>query len=118
MRSKTAYNHQVRLITILCDIWSTTIIFHRCHRDHIEAMTRLWDDEGLKRCPGHVKSYINGYARALWDHHSRCNVVWRLPYNGVLYKGWSDLPEEGKELYLNKTAVGKLVYKDNEDFDW
>ena len=118
MKSTTAYNHQRRLLLLLRSIWSSTRISHRHHMAHIEAMGRLWNDEGLARCPGHVKSFISGYDRALWEQHQQTAVVWRMPFNGVLYAGWDDLPEEGKEAYRSGGATGKHVYKDNENYDW
>ena len=111
MRVSTAFNIQERICSRLNGIYRTATIFKLSSKQIIErTKNEIWEDEGLKRCPGHVKSYISGFHRAIYENHWN-NVTWVLPFNGVNYEKWDDLPEEGKEEYRTGKGHGKHVYK-------
>lgn len=118
MKSTTAYNHQKRLISLVRAIYSETRVFKRDHLKHIEAMKRVWEDEGLRKCPGHVKSYISGYSSCLWDQFTLSETIWVLPFEGVNYLKWDNLPEEGKEEYRKGNLCGKHVHKSDMLSNW
>ena len=63
--------------------------------------------------PRYAKTYIQGYydcmRDAYWD-----NVKWVMPFNGKLYEHFTELPEDGKELYRQKNITGFHVYISNE----
>ena len=118
MRISTAFNHQQRLLGILNDIYRRAEIFCLPSDQIIkEKKERIYEDPGYKRCPGHVKSYLSGFASCLWSKHWN-NLKWVLPYKGVNYDGWDDLPEEGKEAYRKDECTGKHVYKKDPTKDY
>jgi hypothetical protein len=119
MKSKTAYNHQRRLLQLLQSTWSETEMFCRDHMAHIQCVKdRIYNDAGYKRCPGHVKSFLSGYNMALWDKFTREKIIWVLPFNGMNYAKWDNLPEEGKEEYRKGILTGKHVHKRDNSKDW
>lgn len=118
MKTTTAFNHQQRFIGLIQSIFSSTECFCRHHLEHIAEMKKIvWNDPSWNKCPRHVREFVRGYESARWEQFTRYKIVWVLPFEGVNYKKWDDLPEEGKEAYRNG-ATGKHVHLKNEAKEW
>jgi len=109
MKLSTAINHQNRILILIKDHYSKHLIFRSPHKDMLKDKEKIFNDEGLKRCPQHVRSFLKGYDLAMWDEYWK-NLKWVVPFEGVNYDRWDDLPERGKEAYRNG-ASGCHVYK-------
>lgn len=119
MKASTAYNHQRRLLSILRSEFSKTECFCRHHLEHIKAVKEnVFEDEGYKKCPNHVKGYIDGYECALWEIFTQTKIIWVLPYNGTNYLKWDNLPKEGKDAFISENLQGKHVHLKNWEKEW
>jgi len=118
MRSSTSYNHQKRILAKIRDIYGSAKIFKWSLTKFIEAKKKIYEDPAWQRVPEHVRSYINGYDSAKWENHQQNVVTWVLPFNGVNYNKWDDLPEEGKEAYRKNEAHGIHVYRSDMTSIW
>ena len=62
-----AINHERRALMALKDVYAETRCFRRTHGAHMERESeRVWKTLPLNT-PAHVRSYLRGYAHALWD---------------------------------------------------
>ena len=109
MKTSTAYNHQERLIRLIDSIYSSARAF-RLPSDAINKRMKeqVWEDPAMTRVPVHVRSYISGYQRAIYNQHWR-EVEWVFPWQGIIYKNWSNLPEAGRQYYMSKDALGQSI---------
>lgn len=110
MRILTAFNHKERLMHRLRDIYRQAEIFCLdAESIRIRMRKEIFDDPAYHRVPGWVRMYLKGYDDSLYANHWKY-VKWVLPFNGVDYDNWDNLPEEGKELYRTGQAHGRHVY--------
>lgn len=91
MHLDTALNHQRRSISAVIDCFSCSRSFKSTHGWHMQRMNeRVWD-RLPKNTPQHVRSYVHGYAVALWDALYRYDLEFcYLGTDGVLYSTHKD----------------------------
>lgn len=67
------------------------------------------------RLPVHAKEFLRGYQTALF-HNIQVNLVyWGHEVGGVIYVGWENVPEEGKERIRSGEMTGNHYWiKDGE----
>lgn len=69
MKVKRAIEIENQLLIRLKDEFSATIIYQRNLDAHIQAVKRsVFDSELLKRCPRHVRAFLQGAEKILWDN--------------------------------------------------
>jgi len=110
MKSKTAFNHQQRLLSRIKDIYSSAKIYQISSSSLIAKKKSFYESEPCwKKLPEHVRSYLSGYDTCLWDKHWEL-VMWSFNWEGVEYSGWNELPESGKEAIRQNKLSGHHIY--------
>ncbi len=115
MHINTVINHEQKFKERIKDIFRRSN--HFCLTS--KQINDMYSKEILQsavhaKLPRYSKSFLQGYREALNDAYWK-NVKWVLPFDGVMYNGWIELPEEGKELYRSsKNIQGFHVYISDE----
>lgn len=86
MKKSTALNHQNRLLGHIKEAFHFTEVCRYNHTKHVERIKeKVWNDPAYKKLPGHVKSFLSGYERCLWENFTIKKIVWVLPFENVNY---------------------------------
>jgi len=117
MNLSTAMNHQAILIRAFQQVWTDALAFKHTHTQVLENLNKIYATDRWKKVPRHVREYCNGYKQCLYNNHYN-HIIWVLPFNGIHYDKWNDLPEEGKEAYRTNKAEGIHVYKSDKYAVW
>jgi hypothetical protein len=113
MRIQMALNHRERLLCMLKDTYSACVTYHHTTCD--ELIKRVGDklkaDEGLKRCPQWVRTYLSACDRMLLDMVFRYHIEWRIWLDDKLVLS-KDVPD-GR---WHECKGGAYVYKNAPEF--
>ena len=114
MRIGTALNHQDRYLQRIRGLYHHCQVFCLHADDRLNKVTDLWREiNSHKGLPRHVHAFLAGYERCLWERHWE-QLDWVFPWDGKIYPGWGELPEEGREYYKRPGSAGFHVYKSNQ----
>ena len=124
MKESTAYNHMKRLRMVLHDEYMRAEIFKPSMHQLLKGVReKVWDDPAMEKLPRHTKTYLQGIGDTLFLCFKKNHIEWVLPFNGVMYKKFEDLPEAGKKRFGARyddpeRLMGKFVYKDDNSKNW
>ena len=113
MNAETARQHENELCSTIREIYLQA--GHDCwSSDELSKALkdRLWSTPVWAKVPRYVKEHINGWDDCLYQEHQK--LLWFvMPWNGILYSTFCDLPKDGYKYYLQAPSDGLQVYLNN-----
>lgn len=116
MKIDTAINHKRRFNVRIADLFGSFCCYHPTHKEICKTLkeqvynTVLW-----KRIPEWLRCYVRGCIDTRLELLYQYELEWKLPFNGVLYSKWDELPEEGKKHYMQADTSGNHFWRNSED---
>lgn len=107
MKTKTAYNHLVRLKNRMDSIHSSARSYCSPHADILARMTaEVWEDPALAKCPAWVRTVLGEHSSMLLHEIHRHYVLWAFMCPDGKPRVWEQLDEQTRASYCSADKSG------------